>query len=114
MNEVITFIVNYWQYISIGLVAVLEIILLILKGRKPAVLSDGQYQHLIDWIIAAEKTFGNGEGDKKLQYVIKMFRATYPTSSMEDWCIKATVNEILKCPTKKGGLGREQVEQKSK
>lgn len=128
MNEVITFIVDYWQYISIGLLFIFELILLIVK-KRPMSLDAFQnawneaIKKIPSYIYGAEKSDElSGEGKKEcvvqrtLQYISGELgrELTDKEISRVEGSISAFIEAILYCPTKKGGLGREQVEQKSK
>lgn len=107
MEEVINFIQNYWSYISVVILFVIQVISIFARKTKAVALTDGQTQLIIDWITEAEKAFGDGHGPEKLNYVISQFRAHYPCSNCEDWVLRSTIDGILKTPTKKGGPGRE-------
>lgn len=112
METFLNFLVNYWQYISIGLVVLLELILMIIKRKKVSVLPEGLLNFILTSICEAEVKFGSGRGSDKFTYVLTQVSQTYPTVSSD--AVKAIVDFVLTSPTKKGGLGREQIEQKSK
>lgn len=100
--QIVDFIRDNWQYFSAALVVVLEIVLLFLKRSKSLALTDGQIDNLIDWVLEAEKFIGSGKGNEKIKYVCQKFHDRYPTSNMEDWAIRYSVERILTTPQKKG------------
>lgn len=112
METFLNFLVNYWQYISVALVVLLELILMIIKRKKVSVLPEGLLNFILTSICEAEIKFGTGHGTEKLSFVLNKVSETYPTVSSD--AVKHIVDFVLTSPTKKGGLGREEIEQKSK
>lgn len=108
MENVINFLLHHYREIILGIIAVLEIVILILKRGKSVALTDSQIQNVINWICEAETKYGSGNGSEKLNYVISQFRLYYPISNCEDWVLRVMIDGILKTPTKKGGPGREE------
>lgn len=100
-DTIVSFLRDNWQYISAALVVVLEIVLLFLKRKKSLALTDGQIDNLIEWILEAEKFIGSGKGKEKIKYVCQKFHDRYPTSMMEDWAVRHSVERILSTPQKK-------------
>lgn len=109
MDELVNFLKDYWQYISIAIVVLFDILLILLK-RKPKFY--GYVLDLVDYIQDAEKEYGAGHGDEKLNSVIdrKIRKENMPNTQFNRDCIAHLVERILQTPTKKGGLGREKAE----
>ena len=107
METFLNFLVKYWQYISVALVVIFEFILMVIK-KKPQVFDNSLTADLVELIKIAEERFGEGHGVDKLSYVVE--EASKKHSSIPPQVISFFVDSILNTPTKKGGLGREQVE----
>lgn len=73
MKQFFDFIVQYWQYFSVGIVLLLNILLFILK-KKPVLVQDSLKQVLLTllpgFIAGAEKAIGAGSGETKLALVL--------------------------------------------
>lgn len=120
--QVLDFIVNNWQYISIALVVLLDIIILIVKNRPKRFdeINDiiSQCIAKIPAFIQDAESLGDYDGaDKKSLVVGWLFQfientlKRAPSASEEQYIYKALsyyIEAILDCPTKKGGFGREQ------
>lgn len=112
MKEVIQFIQDYWQYISVAIIFIFEIILMIIKKKPKTQVFDGSiYSQVIEWIKEAETLFGPGNGDTKFTYVLGKYMSIRPTLSEEEATavLDIIVDDVLSTPTKKGGHGREQI-----
>lgn len=110
MEKIVTFLVDYWQYISIAIVVLLDLIILILKKRsKVEIFDSSAYSRLITLIGEAESL--GVSGDEKLKYVLNKYFALTGIKD-DDWSrcsVALLVERILSTPTKKGGPGREEV-----
>lgn len=85
METILNFVVENWQYISIALVIVLELVLMLFKKRSKFVVQDTSiYQFLIDIINEAENLYAPGTGSSKKEYVIARFKERYH-KTIEDW-----------------------------
>lgn len=76
------FLVQYWQFISSGILVVLSIILLILRKKKIVVedsMLDGIYSYAIQLINEAERRFKLGE--EKKEFVVSSLKEKYPQFS---------------------------------
>ena len=113
MEQFSQFIVNNWQYISIGLICVLEIILFILKKNSKYIIQDDSfYSELSELIFTAERLYSHGPD--KLNYVLEKFFERHPYMKDFSEPVVAAIEYLLCLPTKKGGFGREQVKQTKK
>ena len=110
MDNFINFLKEYYYLIFLilaFLVLVLELIILLIRKKDPSVLS-GINSVLPEFITEAEKKYGAGNGDHKLNFV---FRLTYDyllrvfnikdPSAYTNY-IRKVVESILSTPTKKG------------
>lgn len=104
MKEIVDFIVNYWQYISVVLVIVLEIIMMILKKRS--IISDNSIiSDIIPLILQAESI--KDSGVDRLRFVLEHFPfEKHP--GVDRKVVSTLVEYVLMTPTKKGGFGREE------
>lgn len=122
METFLNFLVNYWQYISVGLVFIFEIILLIVK-KRPMSLDAFQsawneaMKKIPSYIYAIEhhdELSGEGKKEAVVQRTLSYISGeldrelTEKEVSRVEGSISAFIEAILYCPTKKGGLGREQ------
>lgn len=110
MESIKQFIVDNWQFISFGLVVLFELLILIFKKKNKTLLLDNSaYSSLVRLVKEAEEKFGSGSGEDKLRYVISNFLREKHIGNLTEFngIIKAMVDDILECPTKKGGYGRE-------
>lgn len=114
------FIVDNWQFISTVLLAIFSLICMIIK-RRPLSLDEFQsalddcYRNLPYFIQRAENNISNG--DDKLDFVLAcacnhVTQSLHrPLTEKEELKVKkgckTVVEEILFCPTRKGGFGRE-------
>lgn len=105
MDVVKDFLVSYWPYISVGIVVILDIIIMVIK-KKP--FDPTIYSRLVLLIGLAEKEFGEGHGEEKLNFVIDEFLKDSQVKYSKAF-IASCVETILSLPTKKGGFGREKV-----
>lgn len=110
METFLNFLVTNWQYISIGLVVVLDIILILC--RKTKVIDNSLTSILVALIKSAEVECADGKA--KLNYVLEHIRDYKEFDTLPLWYISNQVEAILATPTKKGGLGREQAIKKKK
>lgn len=110
---IVDFLRDNWQYISAGLVVLLDILILIFKRRLKVnyTLPSSWYPDLIDIVSEAEDVFGAGHGSEKLHYVKQRMKARIGlkyNDGVLDFMIGEFVERILNTPTKKGGCGREE------
>ena len=124
MKEVIQFIQDYWQYISVAIIFVFEIILMFIK-KKPMSLDAFQeawneaLKKIPSFIYSAECLSDEytGEGKKEivitrtLSYIQERLgrQLTEKEVSRVEGSISSFIEAVLYCPTKKGGKGREQI-----
>lgn len=107
--DFVKILVDYWPYISIGLVILFDLILFIFKKRsKIEVIDASAFSEICGWISEAEKKFGPGQGEKKYQYVLDKY---VQSRGLDVWHSNFVVDYVVDCilstPTKKGGPGRE-------
>lgn len=122
--QVVDFIVNYWQYLSIALVVLIEIVILIIK-RHPKKYDDfvqvveQAFVHVPSIISAAEEVYtASGEGVQKMEFVLfeilNFIEGRLHRDVNEKECdyiyktFSQFIEAILDAPTKKGGCGREE------
>lgn len=112
MQQISEFLVNYWQYISIALVVIIDIVLFLFKKRTK-IYDASAYSHLITLVDEVEDMSKSMDvpmtGRDKLKYVVDHY---FALTGLEDnmWnrsSIICLVERILSTPTKKGGPGRE-------
>lgn len=115
------FIVDNWQFISIVLIIICNILLWLIRRKEKKTSFDVALENfLLDvplYVIEAEKKFGAGEGKKKHEYVVKQCRSylvnqlgrtlTKTEQNTIDRDVYFQIDSVLCSPTKKGGLGRE-------
>ena len=119
MDTIKDFIVQNWQFISSAILAVLTIIAMLVK-KKPQTLDDfvlALHQALMDVPYFIQKVEHSGDGslkklqvqqltlDKVKEYLRRSLTKTEINQSLI--FIEDAIEEILSCPTKKGGNGRE-------
>lgn len=101
-----SFIVDYWQYISIALVVILDLVILIFKkARVQYKLPHSWYPFICDLVKEAESIYGAGHGSEKLNYVIEKVKTTYNVNHndlMFNNLVKTVIEDILSAPMKKG------------
>lgn len=104
------FIVNYWEYISCGILFILEIIILIVKKRsKTEIVDNGLFKAVCDAVAEAENRFGAGNGEVKLNFVLAKLSSRYIDNDLiSSDMLKSIVEYVLTLPTKKGGFGRDE------
>lgn len=100
MEAFVNFMRDNWQFIGSGLVLVLQLLILFIKRRKPEIMGDGILDAVEHLVLEAEKLFGKGVGEDKLEYVVRHVQKMYPTASAE--AIKNRVEYLLTLPQKKG------------
>lgn len=93
---------NISVVISMGLGLVEFILLIIIKRNKTTIVDDGVYNVLVSLIRQAEKIFGAGLGDKKLNYVLNAFIEKFPKYKGLENIIQTFIEDILSTPQKKG------------
>lgn len=109
MKEVLDFIVQYWQYISVGVVLIINILIFIIK-KRPVMVQESLKQVLLSllpgFIAGAEEAIGHGNGSTKLALVL---------NACDDWLqnngfsltpelkkfIGLSIENILSTPQKK-------------
>lgn len=109
MEQFSKFIVENWSYISIGFIALFELILFLFKKRsKTEIVDASAYSDILTWILEAEKKFGSGEGIAKFQYVLDMYvKSRGLDEEHAKYVVDFVVDRIMDAPTQKGGFGRE-------
>lgn len=120
---IVDFLVKYWQYISIAVLVVLDIVTMIIKKRPKKFDEINQLiteaiAKIPGFVIQAEETGKDIDGADKKQLVlgwcftfIENVLKRDLTGSEELYCYKALsyfIESVLTAPTKKGGLGREE------
>lgn len=113
MQLFVTFLVEHWQLILSGLLAVISVVVAILR-KKPVNSLDAEIYKLV--VNAILKTEAEDFDDPKIklayavQLVLDWLRVKYPGLDAKRYASMITyrIEEILYTPTKKGGLGREQ------
>ena len=102
MEKIVEFLTNYWEFICIALVILVNTILLLFRRNKT--YDNSIYSDLIPLILIAESTLETG--NDRLKYVLTYFPyENHPSTDKSD--VKRLVEYILSLPTKKGGFGRE-------
>lgn len=105
--EFILFIERYWQYLSVGLIVLIDLIILIVKKTKVAVsLPSNSYSQLVDLVNEAENVFGAGHGKEKLNYVVESYIKKNDIKYFDSevgYFVKGVIEKILSTPHKKGG-----------
>lgn len=120
MEQFSQFLVNHWDLISSAVILLISVIFYIIK-KRPLSLDEFQsaldelYRNLPYFIQYAERFVGK---DFKKEYVLersvrfvsdKIGRALTDKETAKVIAgAEYTLEEILDCPTKKGGLGREE------
>lgn len=107
--DFVKILVDYWPYISIGLVILFDLILFIFKKRsKTEIIDPSAFSNICFWIYEAEKKYGPGEGAVKFKYVLDMYAKTRGLDEdVAKYIVDYVVDCILNTPTQKGGPGRE-------
>lgn len=100
------FITQYWQYISFGLIFILDIVILIVKRVKLQFkVPQNSYTYLIEAIKEAEKIYGSGHGKEKLNYVVESYMKHFDIpgyfASETQYYVKGLIESILNTPQKK-------------
>lgn len=122
--EIVQFLRDNWSFISTGVLAVLSIIIMIIKRRPKKFEELNQIvteaiAKIPGFIIDAEYTPDLNGQDKKNLVVswcfdfIEKALGRELSHSDELYCYKAIsyfIELVLTSPTRKGGIGREQVE----
>lgn len=98
MEAIWSFLQQYGQYIWLGLVLVLDLLLLILK-KRPQVIDNSLIAKIIPLVAQAEEKFVSGED--KLQYVLNGVRA-YLGDYYKENEARYLVELLLTLPQKKG------------
>jgi hypothetical protein len=97
------FIVNNWDFISLLLVCLLELLIIIFKKSKKQIIDRSYTVELLRLIVEAEKTFGSGHGVEKKEYVMKQFFAQHPDYTKDfSSIIGEQIEVLLSSPQKKG------------
>lgn len=105
VNDFIQFIVDNWQFVSSAAISIVTFILLLIFKRRPCIIDNSQYKDLLVLINEAEKKFGNGHGDEKLNYVLDTY-LNFKGLEKSYWnvsSVKHLVEYILSSPQRKGG-----------
>ena len=98
MQTVLDFIQANWQYISAGVLLVIEVLILILK-KRPQVIDTSLLASLSQFILEAESRFK--VGTEKMQYVLQCANALLGDKFVEK-DIRDLVEYLLTLPQKKG------------
>lgn len=110
------FIVDNWQFISIALVILCNIILIFIKRKEKRSTFDAALENVISaipmYVIEAENKFGNGHGSEKYEYVKDLCSSlvfnelgrelTKTEKKWFDGHVKQTIDFVLTAPQKKG------------
>lgn len=98
--EIVDFLRDYWQYFSVALVVICDLIFVLLK--KPYKVY-GYYLDFVNWVSEAEKKFGSGHGDEKFEYVFNKYRLKYSDTNyvFARGVVKGAVEKILDTPQRK-------------
>lgn len=107
--DFVKILVDYWPFISIGLVILFDLILFIFKKRsKTEIIDNSAVNDILDWVCDAEEKFGSGEGPAKFNYVLEMYANSRGLDKKQSkFVVEYLVDRILWSPTQKGGFGRE-------
>lgn len=112
MEKIFEFIAANWQYISICIVIVIEVLIILIKKRPVKIIDSVKSVILTDLpevIKEAEDKFGPGKGEEKLKYVVAVIllklKVTQPDldASLYIDTIKDGIEKILDTPQKKKG-----------
>lgn len=114
MDEVINFLKNHWDLVLDVVLVLVSFILVLLKGKIKIKENSSVFAEVLElipeWIKDAEKTYGSGNGSKKLNDVLNtcfeyISDATgFPIASVKLFYglrIKSIIEEILSTPKKK-------------
>jgi len=98
------FIINYWQLLLVGLLAIVEILLLILKKPiKVETIKEEILRILPFYIALAEKVYSqSGSGNEKIEFVLSSIKELLKLDGSLDSFIREAIEAILCTPTKKG------------
>lgn len=101
MNQLVDFLSNNWKWLSALLVGLIELVFIIFK--KPYKVY-GYYLDFVNWVNEAEKEFGDGHGEDKLEYVYQKYIRKYSDTNytFARTTVKNAVEKILETPQKKG------------
>jgi len=103
MEEIKQFIVSNYQFIVLGIVALIQVILaLFRKKSKVEIFDDSATSSLVDLTIEAEMKYGSGNGKEKLDYVYEKFVEKHPSLKPYRKAVVNLVEHILSSPQKKG------------
>lgn len=105
VQQFIDWLVVNWQFVSSAAISIVTFILLLIFKRRPSIIDNSQYKDILVLINEAEKKFGSGHGEEKLNYVLDTYlnfkgleRSYWNISS-----VKHLIEYILSSPQKKGG-----------
>lgn len=119
--EIVNFLRDNWQYISFCLVIIFELLIIIIKKRPKKwdelnMVIQQAIAKIPGFIADAEQAQDLSGNDKKtlvigwlLTFIENVLKRNL-TNSEEIYTYKALsffIEEVLTCPTKKGGFGRE-------
>lgn len=119
MNDFINWCVRHWQFLSTLVLSLASLLVLILKPRtKSNMWSEILYNmctHIPGWIWLAEDLLVSGSTKKDfvitqaLEFVKKQLHRSLTDLEIAEIKQQASnsIEGVLACPTKKGGLGRE-------
>lgn len=93
----LNFIQTYWQYISAGLLLIIEVVIIFVK-KRPQIVDNSFISQLCAWIEEAEKTYK--VGSDKMVYVLEKAKS-YLGSSYKESDVRYFVEWILTLPQKK-------------
>lgn len=123
MENLVNFFREYWQYISIGIVVAIDIVIIFIKKRPKKydefVECIGHLFALVpSYIYSAEEQYPSGQGDIKKLYVLEELchilegRLGRDLNDTELSYFYNTftryIESVLETPVKKGGPGREE------
>lgn len=121
MEKVLQFLVDYWQFISSGILILLSILLFIFR-RKPKSWNEflDCLSSVLFWVpeavVTAEMPGEDGVSKKEVALDILLDlvenRLKRELTKKELNCfyqlMSGQIESVLNCPTKKGGIGREE------
>lgn len=103
------FILDYWQLLLVGLLAIVEICLLIFKKPiKIETIKEEILRVLPFYIAIAEKVFTqSGSGNLKIEFVLSSIKELLKLDGSLDSFIRESAEAILSTPAKKGIIKNE-------
>ncbi len=77
MNTILELIIKYGSYIASALAFIIPLVVALIKAKKDSKLKDTVSSVLLNipvLVIKAEKLYGSGNGEQKLDYVLTQLR----------------------------------------